>query len=168
MKKSLLVALSVVTGLTMVGCNSSDKSEKETTVAPQQEVVEQVDVVETEVAPVVEAAATQSVTGTVGYRERIALPANAVVTVTLEDISLADAPSKTITEQTFEVGENSSPFAYSLEFNTADIQANHRYAVRATIKVDGKLRFTTDTNYAVITDEAATLNQDLLLKGVRQ
>ncbi|MCE7537874.1 YbaY family lipoprotein [Aliivibrio fischeri] len=167
MKKSLLVALSVVTGLTMVGCNSSDKSEKETTAAPQQEVVEQVEVVESEVAPV-EAAATQSVTGTVGYRERIALPANAVVTVTLEDISLADAPSKTITEQTFEVGENSSPFAYSLEFNTADIQANHRYAVRATIKVDGKLRFTTDTNYAVITDEATTLNQDLLLKGVRQ
>ncbi|MUK66211.1 YbaY family lipoprotein [Aliivibrio fischeri] len=167
MKKSLLVALSVVTGLTMVGCNSSDKSEKETTAAPQQEVVEQVEVVETEVAPV-EAAATQSVTGTVGYRERIALPANAVVTVTLEDISLADAPSKTITEQTFEVGENSSPFAYSLEFNTADIQANHRYAVRATIKVDGKLRFTTDTNYAVITDEATTLDQDLLLKGVRQ
>ncbi|MUK77633.1 hypothetical protein GNP84_12125 [Aliivibrio fischeri] len=167
MKKSLLVALSVVTGLTMVGCNSSDKSEKETTAAPQQEVVEQVEVVESEVAPV-EAAATQSVTGTVGYRERIALPANAVVTVTLEDISLADAPSKTITEQTFEVGENSSPFAYSLEFNTADIQTNHRYAVRATIKVDGKLRFTTDTNYAVITDEATTLNQDLLLKGVRQ
>ncbi|GEK15236.1 hypothetical protein GNP79_19360 [Aliivibrio fischeri] len=167
MKKSLLVALSVVTGLTMVGCNSSDKSEKETTAAPQQEVVEQVEVVESEVAPV-EAAATQAVTGTVGYRERIALPANAVVTVTLEDISLADAPSKTITEQTFEVGENSSPFAYSLEFNTADIQANHRYAVRATIKVDGKLRFTTDTNYAVITDEATTLNQDLLLKGVRQ
>ncbi|WP_063653396.1 YbaY family lipoprotein [Aliivibrio fischeri] len=167
MKKSLLVALSVVTGLTMVGCNSSDKSEKETTAAPQQEVVEQVELVESEVAPV-EAAATQSVTGTVGYRERIALPANAVVTVTLEDISLADAPSKTITEQTFEVGENSSPFAYSLEFNTADIQANHRYAVRATIKVDGKLRFTTDTNYAVITDEATTLNQDLLLKGVRQ
>ncbi|AAW86071.1 predicted outer membrane lipoprotein [Aliivibrio fischeri ES114] len=151
----------------MVGCNSSDKSEKETTAAPQQEVVEQVEVVETEVAPV-EAAATQAVTGTVGYRERIALPANAVVTVTLEDVSLADAPSKTITEQTFEVGENSSPFAYSLEFNTADIQANHRYAVRATIKVDGKLRFTTDTNYAVITDEATTLNQDLLLKGVRQ
>ncbi|MUL10641.1 YbaY family lipoprotein [Aliivibrio fischeri] len=167
MKKSLLVALSVVTGLTMVGCNSSDKSEKETTAAPQQEVVEQVEVVETEVAPV-EAATTQAVTGTVGYRERIALPANAVVTVTLEDISLADAPSKTITEQTFEIGENSSPFAYSLEFNTADIQANHRYAVRATIKVDGKLRFTTDTNYAVITDEATTLNQDLLLKGVRQ
>ncbi|TDM54628.1 YbaY family lipoprotein [Aliivibrio fischeri] len=167
MKKSLLVALSVVTGLTMVGCNSSDKSEKETTAAPQQEVVEQVELVESEVAPV-EAAATQSVTGTVGYRERIALPANAVVTVTLEDISLADAPSKTIKEQTFEVGENSSPFAYSLEFNTADIQANHRYAVRATIKVDGKLRFTTDTNYAVITDEATTLNQDLLLKGVRQ
>lgn len=165
MKKLLFVALSVVTGLTMVGCNSSDKSAKEAA-APQQEVVEQV-VVETETVQV-DTVTTQSVTGFVGYRERIALPSNAVVTVTLADVSLADAPSKTISEQTFEVGNGSSPFAYSLEFNPSDIQANHTYAVRATIKVDGKLRFTTDTSYAVITDEAATLNQDLLLKGVRQ
>ena len=42
------------------------------------------------------------------------------------------------------------------------------YSVRATITIDGKLRFTTDTNYAVITDEAKTMQQELLLKGVRQ
>lgn len=35
----------------------------------------------------------KTITGTVAYRERIALPPNAVVTVTLEDVSLADAPS---------------------------------------------------------------------------
>ncbi|MDD9155478.1 YbaY family lipoprotein [Aliivibrio sp. S4TY2] len=167
MKKSLLVALSVATGITMVGCNSTDKSEKETV---KQEVVVQEEVTQIDAAntDVIEMAETQVVTGSVGYRERIALPTNAVITVTLEDISLADAPSKTITEQTFEAADKSSPFDYSLEFDTADIQANHRYSVRATIKVDGKLRFTTDTNYAVITDEAKTMQQDLMLKGVRQ
>lgn len=167
MKKSLLVALSVATGMTMVGCNSTDKAEKETV---KQEVVVQEEVVQSNAAntDVIEVAETQVVTGSVGYRERIALPANAVITVTLSDVSLADAPSKTITEETFEAGEKSSPFDYSLAFNTADIQPNHTYAVRATIKVDGKLRFTTDTSYTVITDEEKTLNQDLLLKGVRQ
>ncbi|MCP3698131.1 MAG: hypothetical protein GY920_06190 [Aliivibrio sp.] len=167
MKKSLLVALSVATGITMVGCNSTDKSEKETVI---QEVVVQEEVTQTDAAntDVIEVAETQVVTGSVGYRERIALPENAVITVTLADVSLADAPSKTISEQTFEAAEKSSPFDYSLEFDTADIQANHSYSVRATIKVDGKLRFTTDTNYAVITDEAKTMQQDLMLKGVRQ
>lgn len=170
MKKSLLVALSVATGITMVGCNSTDQTEKETVkqdVAVQvvQEETAQSDVSNTEVIDVAE---TQVVTGSVGYRERIALPANAVITVTLSDISLADALSKTITEETFEAGDKSSPFDYSLEFNTADIQPNHRYSVRATITIDGKLRFTTDTNYDVITDEAKTMQQELLLKGVRQ
>lgn len=164
MKKSLLIAFSVATGITLVGCNSTDKAEKEVV---KQEVIVQEDVVQTD-ASGIEASETQLVTGSVGYRERIALPANAVITVTLADVSLADAPSKTITEQTFEAGKQSSPFDYSLAFDTADIQANHRYSVRATIKVDGKLRFTTDTNYAVITDEAKTMQQDLLLKGVRQ
>ncbi|PQJ89464.1 YbaY family lipoprotein [Aliivibrio sifiae] len=167
MKKSLLVALSVATGITMVGCNSADKTEKETL---KQEVVVQEDVAQSDAAntDVIEVAETQVVTGSVGYRERIALPANAVITVTLSDVSLADAPSKTITEETFEAGEKSSPFDYSLAFNTADIQPNHTYAVRATIKIDGKLRFTTDTSYTVITDQEKTMQQDLLLKGVRQ
>ncbi len=167
MKKSLLVVLSVATGITMVGCNSTDKAEKETV---KQEVVVQEDVAQSDAAntEVIEVAETQVVTGSVGYRERIALPANAVITVTLSDVSLADAPSKTITEETFEAGEKSSPFDYSLTFNTADIQPNHTYAVRATIKIDGKLRFTTDTSYTVITDQEKTMQQDLLLKGVRQ
>ena len=36
--------------------------------------------------------ATAKVTGTVTYRERLALPSNAVVQVSLQDVSLADAP----------------------------------------------------------------------------
>jgi len=38
-----------------------------------------------------------SVVGTVGYRHRIALPADAVVTVSLQDTTLADAPALSYT-----------------------------------------------------------------------
>ena len=162
MKKSLLIALSVVTRVAMVGCNSTEKTAK----APvASEVAVQVETAQVEEP---QAVVTQTVTGSVGYRERIALPPTAVITVTLADVSLADAPSKTISEQTFKAADKSSPFNYALDFKTADIKANHRYSVRATIMVDGKLRFTTDTNYAVITDQEKTMTQDLLLKGVRQ
>lgn len=39
--------------------------------------------------------------GNVTYRERIALPDDAKVTVTLEDVSLADAPAEVLSRQTF-------------------------------------------------------------------
>lgn len=37
----------------------------------------------------------QTITGTATYRERIALPANAVFEATLEDVSRADVPDST-------------------------------------------------------------------------
>jgi len=40
------------------------------------------------------------VTGTISYRERIALPADAVVLVQLRDVSLMDVTAKLISEQT--------------------------------------------------------------------
>ncbi|WP_367272350.1 YbaY family lipoprotein [Phreatobacter sp.] len=43
-------------------------------------------------------AETRTLSGMVIYRERIALPPSAVVEVKLVDISLADAPSRTIAE----------------------------------------------------------------------
>ena len=42
---------------------------------------------------------TSKVTGSVTYRERIALPPSAVVTVKLLDVSRADAPAELIAEQ---------------------------------------------------------------------
>lgn len=44
---------------------------------------------------------TREVSGTVAYRERIALPDNAVVKVTLEDVSLADAKAVVIDSQSY-------------------------------------------------------------------
>ena len=43
--------------------------------------------------------AAGSITGTVSYLERITLPQNEFMQVRIEDVSLADAPAKTIAQQ---------------------------------------------------------------------
>ncbi len=79
----------------------------------------------------------KTITGTVAYRERIALPPHAVVTVALEDVSLADAPAKVLAKQTFETEGKQVPLAFELSYNSNDIKPNHRYSLRARIEVDG-------------------------------
>ncbi|MCI3181859.1 hypothetical protein C5708_16565 [Caulobacter sp. CCUG 60055] len=100
-------------------------------------------------------AKTAAVTGSVTYRERILLAPPARVTVTLSDVSLMDAPSKTIATQTID-GVQSGPVNFRLDYDPARIVPNHDYAVSARFEVGGKLRFITDTRYSVITRGAPT------------
>ena len=105
------------------------------------------------------------VRGTATYRERIALPPEAVITVTLSDVSLMDAPAKVLAETTFTAGGKQVPFSFELKYDPARIQPQNTYAVRATIQVDEKMSWTTDAMYPVITRESP--NQvELLLKRV--
>ena len=146
MKKALILITSLVSFGLLVGCQATSETN-----ASQEVVAEN----------------TQVISGTVSYRERNALPENAVVTVTLEDISLADAPSTVIATQEFTTDGKQVPFAFELSYDNNKIKANHRYNMRATIHVDGKLRFTTDTIKSVITDVENTQQADLRLVGVR-
>ncbi|CAK2664165.1 putative lipoprotein [Vibrio crassostreae] len=146
MKKALILITSLVSFGLLVGCQATSEMN-----ASQEVVAEN----------------TQVISGTVSYRERIALPENAVVTVTLEDISLADAPSTVIATQEFTTDGKQVPFAFELSYDNNKIKANHRYNMRASIHVDGKLRFTTDTIKSVITDVENTQQADLRLVGVR-
>ena len=88
--------------------------------------------------------------GTAAYRERMALPPGAVLEVRLEDISLADAPSKLLAEAKL-VTERQVPIPFALAYDPARIIENHTYAVRGTITVDGKPWFRTDTIHPVLT-----------------
>lgn len=108
----------------------------------------------------------QSITGSVAYRERIALPDNAVVTVYLQDVSLADAPATVIAKQNFITNGMQVPLEFNLAYDSRKIKASHRYSVSARIEVDGKLRFITDTHYGVITDPEATKHVPMMLIGV--
>lgn len=98
-----------------------------------------------------ESSAAATVTGTVTYRPRIALPPDALVVVTLEDVSLADAPSTVIAGKTIRTAGQQVPIAFSLAYDPAEILPQHRYIVRAKIFYDDSLRWTSTTAYPVIT-----------------
>lgn len=91
------------------------------------------------------------VTGTVTYRERMALPPTAVIEVTLEDVSRADAAAVVIAEQKITAGGKQVPFSFDLAYDPSTIAANGRYAVRARILNSGHLMFTNTEAYPVIT-----------------
>ena len=91
-----------------------------------------------------------SVTGSVNYRERIALTPEAVVEVQLLDVSLADASAKMIARQTIKP-KRQVPIPFELVYDPADIDERFTYTVRATIRERGRLLFTTDRSYRVLT-----------------
>lgn len=109
----------------------------------------------------------EQVTGTLTYRERIALPDNARITVTLADVSKMDAPAEVISRQVFLAEGKSVPFQYALNFTRDEINPKYTYAVSARIEVDGKLMFITDTANRVLTDEAKSVQKNLLLVKVQ-
>ena len=64
------------------------------------------------------AAEEVAVTGEVSYRERIALPPNAALTVRLLDVSLADAPETVVAEQTIDPA-GQVPINFEIKFDSA-------------------------------------------------
>ena len=92
----------------------------------------------------------QVVTGTATYRERIALPPNAVFEATLEDVSRTDAPATIIGRARLDK-PGQPPFQFSIQYDTAQIVATRSYSVRARVTVDGNLMFSSDQAYPVLT-----------------
>lgn len=89
------------------------------------------------------------------YRERILLPAGHVLTVRIEDVSLADAPARILAEHTEVLDGRAPPYRATLGFPASQIDPRHTYAARAEIRdAQGLLRFTTDTRHAVLTQGA--------------
>ncbi|MEA5452852.1 YbaY family lipoprotein [Leptolyngbya sp. CCNP1308] len=92
-----------------------------------------------------------SVTGTVSYLPRIAMPPNAILDVSLVDVSRADAPAVVLASQGVVFGDRQVPIPFELVYNPDQIDPRYSYAVQARIIVDGDLRFTTTSRFAVIT-----------------
>ncbi|CAN5174356.1 hypothetical protein BH10PSE3_BH10PSE3_35780 [soil metagenome] len=104
-----------------------------------------------------------AVTGTVVWRERIMLPPQTKVIVRLQDVSLADAPARIISEAV--IPAQTPPVAFSLGYDPATISPTARIAVSARVEVDGQLRFINDTHIAVI-NGGPTKDVEVLVKGV--
>jgi len=102
-----------------------------------------------------------NVSGTVWIRQRIALPPDAVLTVTLSDASRADAPSKVVSQWVVRTEGKQAPFHFSLPYNPADIQPGARTLLSAAIMHDGKMLFVTDSVQQV--NVTGNQQQDLTL-----
>ncbi|MCA9909268.1 MAG: YbaY family lipoprotein, partial [Anaerolineae bacterium] len=112
--------------------------------------------------------AQPQVTGTVMYRQRIALPPDAIVRVQIQDISIADAPMTVVGEQVIVTAGAQVPFAFAISYPESAIQANRRYSLGARITDgDGRLLFITDTVVPVITGDNPTSDIELVLVQVR-
>ncbi len=92
-----------------------------------------------------------SISGTVTYRERLALSPEAKLIVELRDVSYADAAVPLIARQTV-TGPGQVPISFRVEYNREDIDPRNTYGISARIvESDGRLAFTNDTAYDVIT-----------------
>jgi putative lipoprotein len=86
--------------------------------------------------------------GSATYLERMALPPGAVLEVALLDISRADAAAETIAEARIPI-TGSVPVGFVLPYDPARILPHHRYALRATIGLEGRTLFRTEGTKAV-------------------
>ncbi len=113
-------------------------------------------------SPVNPAAGASAIEGTAAYRERMALPPDAEFEALLQDVSRADAPALEIGRATIPNAPN-PPIAFTIPFDPAKIDASHSYSVRAVIRSEGRLLFSSDTTYPVLT-RGAGHTVDILLR----
>jgi uncharacterized lipoprotein YbaY/heat shock protein HslJ len=109
-------------------------------------------------------AAALTVTGTATWRERMLLPPGASFEATVVDISIADAPASAIARTRHDAPQ-APPISFAMEVDPTRLLPGHRYAVRATITLDGRLLFTTDTVQSVLGPDGRT-HVDLLMRRV--
>jgi putative lipoprotein len=107
-------------------------------------------------------AAPIAIEGTAAYRERIAMPPGAEFEAVLQDVSRADAPAMEIARATIPNAPN-PPIRFTIPFDATKIDAGHSYSVRAVIRAEGQLLFSSDTAYPVLTRGAGHA-VDILLK----
>ncbi len=94
------------------------------------------------------AAEARTISGKVVYRERMMLPPGAVIEIKLLDVSLADAPAKTISETRI-TDAKASPIPYTLRYDSAQIEPRRTYALQARIQQGDRLLFINTTRHAV-------------------
>lgn len=102
--------------------------------------------------------------GTVTYRERVALPPGANVSVRLWD-ALEPPSTATVGEAKF-VAQGQVPLPFELFFAPDLIQEAHPYAARARISVEGVTVYESPTPVPVLTMGAPSVGVELLVKRV--
>ncbi len=85
----------------------------------------------------------RSISGTVAYRERIALAPNSELTVELIQIDANGAEEDVIAQTTFSTGTRQVPITFELPYAQSSIENDANYAIRAELKSGNQLQFNT-------------------------
>lgn len=112
------------------------------------------------VLPGLALAETATISGAAGYRERIALAPGAVLEISLQDVSRADAAAPVLSSQRFAM--SGVPHAFRLNYDPDLIDERLSYSVSAKILVDEQVLFRTTSHNAVLTRGAGD-ELDLML-----
>jgi putative lipoprotein len=102
--------------------------------------------------PATAQAATQgmlAIEGTATYRERIALPPDAIFEATLEDTTRT-GPAQVLGQTRIEQ-PGDPPFHFTIKYDPTQIQPTHMYSVRGRITANGRLLFATQQANQVLT-----------------
>ena len=97
-----------------------------------------------------------NVSGSVFINQRVALPPDAVLTVTLSDASIADTPSRVISQKVARTQGKQSPFTFILPYNPQEIAPNARVLLSAAVTINGQVTFVTDSIKEVINNGQGT------------
>lgn len=116
-------------------------------------------------APAASGDDTLTFSGTVVLAQPGALPSGAVLTVTLEDVSRADAPAVTLAQTTVNLGGQQPPIPFSLSYFRSTLSPQAVYAARARVTDGDRLLFTTTDRYQVNAADPAPVELALTAVG---
>jgi putative lipoprotein len=89
-------------------------------------------------------------TGKVECKDKAEFTADTVCEIQIQDVSLADAPAKTIAKTTIK-DLKEFPIPFEIEYDPALIKPKAEIALSVRISTKGKLEYANDTRIAVIT-----------------
>lgn len=115
-------------------------------------------------APVFAQSAPLRISGTVSYRERIAMPPGYVVKVQLLDIARQDAAAETLAEVEI-TPKHQPPVPFLLTLDESRLDPRARYSVRAQIYVGDRMLFTS-TRINPVTPGAAPRKMNIMVQRI--
>jgi putative lipoprotein len=89
------------------------------------------------------------VSGTIEFKGEARFEADTVARVTLQDVSLADAPAKKVGAQVIK-NLKKFPIPFEVEYDPAAIAKGHTYAVQVRIETKDRLDYINDTRVEVL------------------
>jgi len=107
------------------------------------------------------------VSGIVTYRQRSALPADAIVHVQLWDILRAEAPAVMLGQQTIATRGRQAPFPFEVRYDPRGVSPTATLILRATIAVGDRVLFTNLAAQRVVTGGHPSEGIEVVVQLVR-